>query len=46
MKMTEVFCPMCGGEAAFMGALGILNWFRCIQCGADFNKNNEEEDNG
>ena len=36
--MTEVFCPVCGGLAALMGGLGKLLWFRCVQCGIEFNQ--------
>jgi hypothetical protein len=26
-------CPQCTGQGAVMGALGNLDWFRCINCG-------------
>lgn len=29
-------CPLCGGEAAFLGRLGKARWWRCIFCGIDF----------
>lgn len=33
-------CPACGndepGAAKYLGALGRLDWFRCISCGWDF----------
>lgn len=35
-----VTCPTCGGPGGFMGALGRLDWFRCINCGIDFNHDN------
>ncbi|MCI0614600.1 hypothetical protein L0244_16555, partial [bacterium] len=28
-------CPICGGEAQFMGTLGKTDWFRCRHCGAE-----------
>jgi hypothetical protein len=34
--MPNPVCPMCGGVGVALGALGILHWFRCRQCGADF----------
>ncbi len=30
-------CPMCSGFGALLGKLGNLFWFRCRQCGIDFN---------
>jgi hypothetical protein len=29
-------CPLCNGQAGFMGWLGNLKWFRCIFCGWEF----------
>lgn len=40
--MEETFCPMCGGLGAFMGALGYLCWFRCLDCGWEFAAEPEE----
>lgn len=34
--MDEVFCPVCDGEGAYLGALGRRHRFRCICCGIDF----------
>jgi len=31
-------CPLCGGEGMLLGVLGLLRWFRCRNCGMDFNK--------
>ena len=31
-------CPACGGIGALLGSLGLLKWFRCINCGIDFNR--------
>jgi len=31
-------CPVCGGEGVFMGNLGRKSWFRCRDCGIEFNK--------
>lgn len=30
-------CTMCGGPGAYLGALGRLEWFRCVNCGIEFN---------
>ena len=29
-------CPMCGRDGAHLGSLGKFEWFRCIQCGWEF----------
>lgn len=26
-------CSQCGGEQAYVGTLGLREWFRCIRCG-------------
>lgn len=31
-------CPSCGGIGAPLGALGFLQWYRCHDCGIDFNR--------
>jgi len=31
-------CPACGGPAMVMGTLGKLRWFRCRNCGTEFNQ--------
>ena len=31
-------CPLCPGEGALLGALGLRTWFRCHQCGMDFSR--------
>jgi len=31
-----VNCPMCDGIGGFMGGLGYLLWYRCLQCGIEF----------
>ncbi len=31
-------CPRCLGLGGFLGQLGRLIWFRCIQCGMDFSQ--------
>ena len=36
-------CPQCDGDGAPLGALGYLNWFRCIQCGWEFSQQDEQE---
>lgn len=40
-------CPACGSpERAYLGGLGSLEWFRCRDCGMDFNRKKEVEDVG
>lgn len=41
---NEVSCPVCDGQGAILGALGRLLWFRCIQCGIEFNVSNSQEE--
>lgn len=31
-------CGLCGGEAQPLGTLGKLTWYRCRDCGIDFNR--------
>jgi transposase-like protein len=31
-------CPACGGSGAELGVLGRLQWYRCRDCGMDFNQ--------
>jgi hypothetical protein len=31
-------CPVCGGQGGYLGQLGKLHYFRCIQCGMEFSK--------
>ena len=33
---VEEFCPICNGDAQFIGTLGKSIWFRCSCCGIDF----------
>lgn len=37
--MTEQLpeCPVCSGTGNAMGQLGRLCWYRCRDCGSDFN---------
>lgn len=37
-------CPVCDGEAAFMGFLGMMAWFRCRDCGTEFAVNRHTAD--
>lgn len=30
-------CPMCGGAGMYLGPMGLYEWFRCRNCGMDFN---------
>lgn len=30
-------CPICQGQSVFMGTLGKLDWYRCQDCGMEFN---------
>ena len=38
-------CPMCGGPGGLLGSLGRLTWFRCVNCGIDFNEGGNDERN-
>ena len=44
--MNPMDCPCCNSanepEAAFLGHLGFLAWFRCIFCGIEFSAEWEE----
>ncbi len=31
-------CPLCGGEGVSLGGLGNLAWYRCRDCGIEFNR--------
>ena len=31
-------CKLCGGWCHKLGSLGFLNWFRCRNCGMEWNK--------
>lgn len=31
-------CKLCNGRCALLGMLGNLKWFRCIQCGMEWNR--------
>lgn len=35
-------CPVCGGDAAEMGCLGRLMWYRCVCCGVEFYREDNE----
>lgn len=36
-------CPLCGADMPILlGELGNLTWFRCQQCGAEFNLKTSE----
>lgn len=37
----RVHCPSCGGYGSKLGALGDLQWYRCRDCGVDFNRQTE-----
>lgn len=37
-------CPMCNGQGALLGSLGALTWYRCIQCGAEFTGEDNDDD--
>jgi hypothetical protein len=30
-------CPICGGDCYILGNLGNLSWYRCRDCGMEFN---------
>lgn len=31
-------CPVCAGDAAELGGLGCLTWYRCVCCGTEFSR--------
>ncbi len=31
-------CPICPGQGVPLGTLGRLRWYRCRDCGMDFNR--------
>lgn len=33
---SSVYCPICDGKGALIGALGNRTYYRCIQCGMQF----------
>lgn len=35
------FCPACDGPGMELGSLGSLVWFRCRNCGIEFNREKE-----
>lgn len=38
-EIACVICPLCGAqEVATIGKLGRLLWYRCQDCGIDFNQ--------
>jgi DNA-directed RNA polymerase subunit RPC12/RpoP len=37
-EVTICRCPYCGGQAYLLGSLGKLEWYRCQDCGIEFNK--------
>jgi hypothetical protein len=39
---TVVECPCCGGPGVELGTLGRLEWFRCRDCGMDFQRHEAE----
>lgn len=42
-EIATVICPMCSSpEIKLLGKLGKLIWFRCVNCGIDFNQKSEE----
>jgi len=38
---NQEYCPVCDGESVLMGSLGRLNWYRCVNCGMEFNQERE-----
>lgn len=38
-------CRLCGGVLALLGVLGRLAWYRCRDCGMDWNERYEGENN-
>ena len=41
--MNRPKCQLCGGLLAFLGQLGLLLWFRCINCGMDFSRRRKRQ---
>lgn len=39
----EAACPMCCGAASLLGVLGLLQWYRCEDCGIDFNRQTKDK---
>jgi hypothetical protein len=37
-------CPVCGGPGVPLGHLGHLAWYRCRDCGMDFNLDDQPTD--
>lgn len=37
-SLEFVFCPACEGPGMELGSLGRLKWFRCRDCGIEFNR--------
>jgi tRNA(Ile2) C34 agmatinyltransferase TiaS len=35
---TTPACPVCPGRGVPLGQLGTLRWYRCRDCGIDFNR--------
>lgn len=35
---TAPACPVCPGHGVPLGQLGPLRWYRCRDCGIDFNR--------
>ena len=33
----ETDCPICTGQGIYLGTLGRLQWYRCRNCGIEFN---------
>lgn len=42
-NMTRPKCELCGGMLAFLGQLGLLRWFRCINCGMEFSRRGKRQ---
>jgi hypothetical protein len=43
MAVEAPSCPACGGEGKELGSLGKRKWFRCRDCGIEFNEQEDEE---
>ena len=41
--MNRAKCQLCGGLLAFLGQLGLLRWFRCINCGMEFSRRGKRQ---
>lgn len=39
--MNDNECPACNGQEEYLGTLGFLDWYRCINCGMQWSVESE-----